>query len=248
MILNTRSLRTSTIKDQNCMFNSIIRGKKSLWEIVVVMLRVVRNLISYCRLTDKPLTVDRKWLRFSDVIHSHCCIVLLQIRDVILSHCISVILPFAKSSETSVFFSKPVSPRPLTRIKTNVWWSFFFFWSNEMTTPMWLVSIPPISHVRWHDYWNIPSHCRHFVACSFVCLWFQVKHHEKDKSLFGRAGVSMIDWPEPDFSAARALHREGLMRFSQERSIIAALNDRLAVLIDMVRLGEVAFCEWVQNN
>lgn len=50
----------------------------------------------------------------------------------------------------------------------------------------------------------------------------------------------MIDWPELDFSAARALNRKGLMRFSQERSIIAALNDRLAVLIDMVRLEEAA--------
>ncbi|KAG7329145.1 hypothetical protein KOW79_007319 [Hemibagrus wyckioides] len=53
-----------------------------------------------------------------------------------------------------------------------------------------------------------------------------------------RGGVSMIDCPEPDFSAARALNRESLMRFSQERSIIAALNDRLAFLIDMVRCLE----------
>ncbi|KAK3535724.1 hypothetical protein QTP70_020968 [Hemibagrus guttatus] len=57
-------------------------------------------------------------------------------------------------------------------------------------------------------------------------------------SLFGRGGLSMIDFPEPDFSAARALNRESLMRFSQERSIIAALNDRLAVLINMVRCLE----------
>lgn len=53
----------------------------------------------------------------------------------------------------------------------------------------------------------------------------------------------MIDCPEPDFSAARALNRESLMRFTQERSIIAALNDRLAVLIDMVRLGVAALCQ-----
>ncbi|XP_047013065.1 type III intermediate filament [Ictalurus punctatus] len=53
-----------------------------------------------------------------------------------------------------------------------------------------------------------------------------------------RGGVSMIASPEPDFAAARALNREGLMRFSQERSIIATLNDRLAVLIDMVRCLE----------
>lgn len=58
----------------------------------------------------------------------------------------------------------------------------------------------------------------------------------------------MTNWPEPDFSAAQALNREGLMRFSQERSIIAALNDRLVVLIDMVRLGKAALCNWVQNN
>lgn len=80
----------------------------------------------------------------------------------------------------------------------------------------------------------------YFHAHSFVCLWLQVKYCEKDKSLFGRAGVSLIDCPEPDFAAARALNREGLMRFTQERTIIAALNDRLAVLIDMVRLGEAA--------
>lgn len=58
----------------------------------------------------------------------------------------------------------------------------------------------------------------------------------------------MIDCPEPDFAAARAINREGLMRFTQERTIIAALNDRLVVLIDMVRLGEVPLCKWVQNN
>ncbi|KAF4091456.1 hypothetical protein AMELA_G00037060 [Ameiurus melas] len=50
-----------------------------------------------------------------------------------------------------------------------------------------------------------------------------------------RGGVSS---PEPDFAAARALNREGLMRFSQERSIIATLNDRLADLIDTVRCLE----------
>lgn len=51
----------------------------------------------------------------------------------------------------------------------------------------------------------------------------------------------MIDWPDLDFCAARVLNREVLMRFSQERSLIAALNDRLAVLINMVRLGVAAF-------
>ncbi|KAF5895375.1 desmin-like isoform X1, partial [Clarias magur] len=53
-----------------------------------------------------------------------------------------------------------------------------------------------------------------------------------------RGGVPMIDWPDLDFCAARVLNREVLMRFSQERSLIAALNDRLAVLIDMVRCLE----------
>ncbi|MCI4379925.1 hypothetical protein PGIGA_G00234050 [Pangasianodon gigas] len=68
--------------------------------------------------------------------------------------------------------------------------------------------------------------------------WFSQRCGTQILPSSARGGVSMIDWPEPDFSAARALNREGLMRFSQERSIIAALNDRLAVLIDMVRCLE----------
>uniref|UniRef100_A0A3B1JM99 Vimentin-related 2 n=1 Tax=Astyanax mexicanus TaxID=7994 RepID=A0A3B1JM99_ASTMX len=51
-------------------------------------------------------------------------------------------------------------------------------------------------------------------------------------------GVLMADCPEPDFPAAHALNRAGVVRFTQERSIMAALNDRLAVLIDVARCLE----------
>ncbi|GAA6097696.1 type III intermediate filament [Tachysurus ichikawai] len=68
--------------------------------------------------------------------------------------------------------------------------------------------------------------------------WLSQRCGTQILSSSARSGVSMIDCPEPDFSAARALNRESLMRFTQERSIIAALNDRLAVLIDMVRCLE----------
>lgn len=44
----------------------------------------------------------------------------------------------------------------------------------------------------------------------------------------------MRDCPELDFAAARALNKEGVARFVYERSVIAALNDRLASLIDVV--------------
>lgn len=50
-----------------------------------------------------------------------------------------------------------------------------------------------------------------------------------------RGGVSEIECPELDFAAARALNKEGASRFVHERSVIAALNDRLAGLIDVVR-------------
>ncbi|KAI4892881.1 hypothetical protein NFI96_012630, partial [Prochilodus magdalenae] len=53
-----------------------------------------------------------------------------------------------------------------------------------------------------------------------------------------RGGVSVTECPELDFAAARALNKEGVVRFTQERSIIAALNDRLAVLIDVARCLE----------
>ncbi|XP_016413747.1 desmin-like isoform X1 [Sinocyclocheilus rhinocerous] len=53
-----------------------------------------------------------------------------------------------------------------------------------------------------------------------------------------RGGVSARECPELDFAAARALNMEGVARFVNERSVIAALNDRLAGLIDVVRCLE----------
>uniref|UniRef100_A0A8C1KHW9 Vimentin-related 2 n=1 Tax=Cyprinus carpio TaxID=7962 RepID=A0A8C1KHW9_CYPCA len=53
-----------------------------------------------------------------------------------------------------------------------------------------------------------------------------------------RGGVSVRERPELDFAAARALNKEGVARFVSERSVIAALNDRLAGLIDVVRCLE----------
>lgn len=52
--------------------------------------------------------------------------------------------------------------------------------------------------------------------------------------MFDRGGVSVRECPELDFAAARALSKEGVARFVSERSVIAALNDRLAGLIDVV--------------
>ncbi|KAG1954445.1 keratin, type II cytoskeletal 2 oral [Pimephales promelas] len=54
-------------------------------------------------------------------------------------------------------------------------------------------------------------------------------------SLFNRGRVSESECPELDFAAARALNKEGVARFVSERSVIAALNDRLAGLINVVR-------------
>ncbi|RXN07386.1 vimentin-4-like isoform X2 [Labeo rohita] len=48
-----------------------------------------------------------------------------------------------------------------------------------------------------------------------------------------RGGLSVRECPELDFAAARALNKEGVARFVHERSVIAALNDRLAGLIDV---------------
>ncbi|XP_077104167.1 desmin [Siphateles boraxobius] len=50
-----------------------------------------------------------------------------------------------------------------------------------------------------------------------------------------RGRVSVSECPELDFAAARALNKEGVARFVSERSVIAALNDRLAGLINVVR-------------
>ncbi|XP_058653737.1 desmin [Onychostoma macrolepis] len=57
-------------------------------------------------------------------------------------------------------------------------------------------------------------------------------------SFTARGGVSVRECPELDFAAARALNKEGVARFVYERSVIAALNDRLAGLIDVVRCLE----------
>lgn len=54
--------------------------------------------------------------------------------------------------------------------------------------------------------------------------------------MFDRADVSARECSEPDFAAFRTLNKEGAVRFVSERSIIASLNDRLAVFIDVVRL------------
>lgn len=47
--------------------------------------------------------------------------------------------------------------------------------------------------------------------------------------------MPVSECPELDFAAARALNKEGVARFVSERSVIAALNDRLAGLINVVR-------------
>ncbi|XDV37269.1 hypothetical protein PO909_006898 [Leuciscus waleckii] len=49
-----------------------------------------------------------------------------------------------------------------------------------------------------------------------------------------RGRVPVSECPELDFAAARALNKEGVARFVSERSVIAALNDRLAGLINVV--------------
>lgn len=43
------------------------------------------------------------------------------------------------------------------------------------------------------------------------------------------------DCDQLDFAAAKALNEEGLSQFSQDRTAIAALNDRLVRLIELVR-------------
>ncbi|KAJ8401766.1 hypothetical protein AAFF_G00377370 [Aldrovandia affinis] len=53
-----------------------------------------------------------------------------------------------------------------------------------------------------------------------------------------RGGAAEFQWEEPDFSAARALNREGASQFRRERILIAELNDRLALLIDAARCLE----------
>ncbi|XP_036379690.1 vimentin-like [Megalops cyprinoides] len=53
-----------------------------------------------------------------------------------------------------------------------------------------------------------------------------------------RGEATEYQWGEPDFEAAHALNREALSRFKSERALIAALNDRLALLIDTARCLE----------
>ncbi len=49
------------------------------------------------------------------------------------------------------------------------------------------------------------------------------------------AAVDECDCDKLDFVAAKALNKEGLNQFVQDRTIIAALNDRLVRLIELVR-------------
>ncbi|KAM7000227.1 alpha-internexin [Tautogolabrus adspersus] len=56
------------------------------------------------------------------------------------------------------------------------------------------------------------------------------------------AAVDKCDCDQLDFVAAKALNKEGLNRFIQDRTIIAALNDRL------VRLIELAHCFEEENE
>ncbi|XP_071392525.1 plasticin [Centroberyx affinis] len=52
------------------------------------------------------------------------------------------------------------------------------------------------------------------------------------------AAADECDCDKLDFVAAKALNKEGLSRFVQDRTIIAALNDRLARLIELARCFE----------
>lgn len=52
---------------------------------------------------------------------------------------------------------------------------------------------------------------------------------------FRAATTDECDCDKLDFAAAKALSKEGLGQFSQERTTIAVLNDRLVRLIEMVR-------------
>ncbi|XP_056295354.1 desmin [Pseudoliparis swirei] len=52
------------------------------------------------------------------------------------------------------------------------------------------------------------------------------------------AAVDKCDCDKLDFEAAKALNKEGLNRFVQDRNIIAALNDRLVGFIELARCFE----------
>ncbi|XP_063045409.1 neurofilament light polypeptide [Engraulis encrasicolus] len=53
-----------------------------------------------------------------------------------------------------------------------------------------------------------------------------------------RGGAASCPWDTPDFQGASSLNKESASRFAQERTVIAALNDRLAALIGMARCLE----------
>lgn len=53
------------------------------------------------------------------------------------------------------------------------------------------------------------------------------------------AAVDECDCDKLDFAAARAQNKEGLDQFVQDRTVIAALNDRLVRLIELVRTNTV---------
>lgn len=53
------------------------------------------------------------------------------------------------------------------------------------------------------------------------------------------AAVDECDCDKLDFAAARAQNKEGLDQFVQDRTVIAALNDRLVRLIELVSTNTV---------
>lgn len=54
-----------------------------------------------------------------------------------------------------------------------------------------------------------------------------------------RAAVDECDCDKLDLVAARSLNKEGLNQFAQDRTVIAALNDRLVGLIELVRSNRI---------
>lgn len=63
--------------------------------------------------------------------------------------------------------------------------------------------------------------------------------------VFRAATTDECDCDKLDFPAAKVLSKEGLDQFSQERTTIAALNDRLVHLIELVSEGvTVSYCTY----
>ncbi|AWP11861.1 putative desmin-like [Scophthalmus maximus] len=58
------------------------------------------------------------------------------------------------------------------------------------------------------------------------------------RASFRRAAVDECDCDKLDLVAARSLNKEGLNQFAQDRTVIAALNDRLVGLIELARCFE----------